>query len=374
MGWFNERLTVTLKIADRLWFRIALSVWGAVAFYDTVVSQFVPESLAKRFPKMYELITETGGWLPYWGWLLALATIMAAACFEYAVRKTRVRPSTLVSPRIELSATIVRAQEGSFPAKYIQAAVHAVGNLLGCQVMLNEVARIEGNAVTVVYNQPLHAGWSGTPETSVDVNDGQGQRANLFSVSMVLNSQKYLLVPQTRHRDEALRLAVAAPGFYRLTVLASSKTTAAMKKDFMLWWGGSFDDVELREGDDTWAERDRISLFEAATRAYEQTRNDPISILAGAFSDMPNYILTWYCDTMTRHERGKPPLVTLSGNSPPARVVEEVDIAPLRRYKFVVKNDTIILQEQNGSMRFENLSARSEQVADAIRKLKRREV
>src|SRR5262249_42480152 len=81
----RERVAVARRIFDRRWVKIALVTWGLIAAYDTFLSQFVPEPLAKRFPKMHELIAAWSGWLPGWAWLLILAGIIALACFEYAV-------------------------------------------------------------------------------------------------------------------------------------------------------------------------------------------------------------------------------------------------------------------------------------------------
>jgi hypothetical protein len=191
MDWLRRRFEVARKIADRRWVKITLAIYAGIAFYDLFVSQFVPESWAKRFPKMHELIASTSGWLPLWGWLLILAGIVAVACFEYAVRRSSPKRTAVVSivesgPKINLSAAPVQiAQEGLFPAKYIQIAVHAVGSLPGCQVTLNEVAKVDGGSTTVVYDQPLNARWSGTPALAIDINDGQETRANLFSISHI---------------------------------------------------------------------------------------------------------------------------------------------------------------------------------------------
>jgi hypothetical protein len=92
MAWLRRRLEVARQIADRWWVKLALGIYGFLAFYDLAVSQFVPESLAKRFPKMHEIIAVTTGWLPIEGWLLILAGIIAVACFEYAVRKGSHKP------------------------------------------------------------------------------------------------------------------------------------------------------------------------------------------------------------------------------------------------------------------------------------------
>jgi hypothetical protein len=52
-------------------------------------------------------------------------------------------------------------------------------------------------------------------------------------------------------------------------------------------------------------ERHQISLFEAATRAYEQTRHRVVSGVAEAFEDSPDDVLTWYSNAMARPRNGK---------------------------------------------------------------------
>jgi hypothetical protein len=88
MGSFRERVISARKIFGRPWVRLALTIWAFIAFYDTLVSQFFPEALAKKAPKIRELIAETSGWLPWWSWLIIFTAIIAVASFEYAVRKT----------------------------------------------------------------------------------------------------------------------------------------------------------------------------------------------------------------------------------------------------------------------------------------------
>lgn len=145
--------------------------------------------------------------------------------------------------KIELSAELALSQEGLFPAKYVQVSVRAIGNLTGCQIMLTEVAKIDGDNAEVVYNHPQNAGWSGSNERMIDINDDQEQRANLFSVSRNIPTESYVLFPRTHHPDQRLRLAVSRPAQYRLTIQASSKTSAPQTRQFTLRWGGTFEDV-----------------------------------------------------------------------------------------------------------------------------------
>jgi hypothetical protein len=109
----------------------------------------------------------------------------------------------------------------------------------------------------------------------------------------------------------------------------------------------------------------RVSLFEAATQAVEQTRESDISILADGLSESPNEILIWYCNYITRTKQ----LVSLYGNKPPSRTTEEIYLAPLSRYDFIVEDTSIVLQERNGKMRYENLVVKTDQLNAAIQEL-----
>jgi hypothetical protein len=118
-----------------------------------------------------------------------------------------------------------------------------------------------------------------------------------------------------------------------------------------------------------------ISLMEAATRAYEQTRHRPVAIVAEAFGNSNDQILTWYCNAMTRpRDHGRPPLVTLRGNRPPSRLNDKIDVGVLSNYDFHVENDEIVLQERTGNVRYQNLVVARSEVAAAIKEMAEREV
>ena len=152
-----------------------------------------------------------------------------------------------VLPRMELSAAITDTDEGAYPAKYLQVGVAAVGNVLGCEVMLRNVFRVNNRLVITTYSQPLNAGWSGISNRTVDINDGQEKRANLFSVSYIASDGEWRLRPRTEHEDFGLAKAVWTPGVYRFAVQASSKTTAPEEKIFELRWDGTLQSVRFYE-------------------------------------------------------------------------------------------------------------------------------
>jgi hypothetical protein len=84
----KKRLELARKIVDHPAVRVALLLWAIIAAYDTFSSQILPDTLAKKAPKVREVIVMTSGWLPFWAWLLLLAAILVFASLEFALRRT----------------------------------------------------------------------------------------------------------------------------------------------------------------------------------------------------------------------------------------------------------------------------------------------
>jgi hypothetical protein len=123
--------------------------------------------------------------------------------------------------------------------------------------------------------------------------------------------------------------------------------------------------------------------MEAATRAYEQTRNRPVarfaelpfSVSTKVLNDSNDRILTWYCNFMTRpRDDGRPPRVTLWGKHFPSRLNEKINIAILSNYDFHVENGAIVLRERMGNVRYQDLTVARSEVAAAIREMAELEV
>jgi hypothetical protein len=121
------------------------------------------------------------------------------------------------------------------------------------------------------------------------------------------------------------------------------------------------------------AERE-ISLMEAVTRAYEGIKDRSFSIWIEGVASSPDEILILLCGELTKYQDGKEPLVKLRGSKPPSRVKEEIYMAPLSGYEFVVEGQTIVLQENHGQMRYESLSVNTSELDIAIQNLASREV
>jgi hypothetical protein len=114
-----------------------------------------------------------------------------------------------------------------------------------------------------------------------------------------------------------------------------------------------------------------IPIFEAATRAYEQTRDKEVAIVTYGLAETNDDILTWYCRAMTIPHNGKPTLITRRGNQPPSRIIEPIEMRLLNRYDFQVKGNAIILEERHGKLRHENLSVEPAELDNAIRELQK---
>ena len=75
------------EIQGRLWVRIALGAWALAGAYDLTLSQFVPEHYTRGLPKTWQLIDLIRSWIPWWGWLLLLTTILIIALLERDYRR-----------------------------------------------------------------------------------------------------------------------------------------------------------------------------------------------------------------------------------------------------------------------------------------------
>jgi hypothetical protein len=107
----RARLRVARAILRPLWVRICVPVTAVIGFYDAGVTQLVPREQAEKFPKVYQLISVTSGFLPWWGWILVLAALFVGATIEYEARQHRGKGAALEGPP-EPSPVSVAPQSG----------------------------------------------------------------------------------------------------------------------------------------------------------------------------------------------------------------------------------------------------------------------
>lgn len=83
----SKRWQTIASIFRPAWVKWAAGLWFLISTYDTIVAQFIPISWAQHAPNAYGILSVTSGYLPYWAWLLILATIVVIASLEYAFRR-----------------------------------------------------------------------------------------------------------------------------------------------------------------------------------------------------------------------------------------------------------------------------------------------
>jgi hypothetical protein len=87
-----HRAALLLNVVNRPIPRLLFLLWALVGMYDLLLSQFIPPDLAQDAPRVWQILAKAEpflpGW-PFWAWLLILAGLFAATCFEYVVHTVR---------------------------------------------------------------------------------------------------------------------------------------------------------------------------------------------------------------------------------------------------------------------------------------------
>lgn len=86
---FSRRWTVVRAIFGARWKRAIGWSWAGLGAWDLALSQVVPADTAQKFPKLYQVVEMTSGFLSLSGWLSGVASLIALFSVEYAYRHTR---------------------------------------------------------------------------------------------------------------------------------------------------------------------------------------------------------------------------------------------------------------------------------------------
>jgi hypothetical protein len=133
----------------------------------------------------------------------------------------------------------------------------------------------------------------------------------------------------------------------------------------------SYSEIEVisAEAKEIWPRGAEFFLLDATRQIWDRIKDSEISIVIVGLTDGADDILTWICNRVARPQNGKEPLVKLWGNQPPSRIPEEIYMAPLSRYDFMIEGNAIVFQERYGKLRYENLTVTAAEVDRAIREL-----
>lgn len=85
-GAISARISFLLEILQRPWVRALGLIWAASGVWDLALSEWIPEPIAKKLPRVYQVVAMTTGLLPWEIWLLIGALIVVVAAIEYAFR------------------------------------------------------------------------------------------------------------------------------------------------------------------------------------------------------------------------------------------------------------------------------------------------
>ncbi|MBX9863097.1 MAG: hypothetical protein K2Y42_11320 [Hyphomicrobium sp.] len=92
----QKRLDVLFTVLrKRPAYKWAWAILSAVGFYDLIGAQFVSQQWAEKMPTVNDFLSNTTGFLPWWGWVIVALTAVALACIEYAVRLERPAPAPI---------------------------------------------------------------------------------------------------------------------------------------------------------------------------------------------------------------------------------------------------------------------------------------
>jgi hypothetical protein len=151
MNPFQERLDYLKHTLGRPWPRRLLSAWGILAAWDTFVSQFIPEGLAKSFPK----VSWAYGWLPLWAWVPIGALIVAVSSIEYGLHHkirydgnpgaSNIRQRPLVPTWLIVSLLVIILTPGLIYVGYL-------GFYLSDELTIKDFAKIQAVTESVVSN------------------------------------------------------------------------------------------------------------------------------------------------------------------------------------------------------------------------------
>jgi len=111
----RERLEVFRDIAGRPWFRTVGLIWFCVGAWDLTLSQFVPEEYSRNFPKLYQVVGMTAGWISLGAWLMLGALLVVAGAVEWALRHKKRYLDLLHQSSITPGAISRDLQFESFP-------------------------------------------------------------------------------------------------------------------------------------------------------------------------------------------------------------------------------------------------------------------
>ncbi len=72
---------------ERGWVRVVLLFLTLVSLYDLFGAQLISKAQAEKMPRLFDLITRTTGWVPWFWWVIIILSVVIVALFEGDFRR-----------------------------------------------------------------------------------------------------------------------------------------------------------------------------------------------------------------------------------------------------------------------------------------------
>ena len=238
--------------AQRVWTRWAGTIWAIIG----LAVFFRDELLPARWQGMK--LPALVGFLSWQWWAIIFLLIVIIGLFEPSYRayesESRARRAAEAKSTPEIDILVSgkgiseeRDQKEKLVAKRVQVIVKSLGDspLLECQAELEQVEVLNSHGSTMILDDQLRVEWSNLDAderfSKITVPAGSQNRVNLFFIKCVEGGY---LIPVIPHPKEAFMEAISKPGSYKISVLVSSVSAKAVRRQFILNWS-DYENISL---------------------------------------------------------------------------------------------------------------------------------
>lgn len=229
----------TLEKANAWFWLIGIPLFAAAGYYFGLGPLTIPDHPSGLIVLMVIAVALT--WLVIF---LIRLLVSPGKLFGDAEETTRALSAKLIPKlNVYLVAGGVQIVQTTGPlSKWVQITVECTTSvgLEECEAKVVRIQRKNLDASLLdILHEPVSCNWSQRSGEirQIGIAPYVSHAANLFSI---LDFTDAKLEPQFDHVKIQLRDALQKPGIYRIEVVVTAKNSSAVKKSFLLDWGGSF--------------------------------------------------------------------------------------------------------------------------------------
>lgn len=147
------------------WLAITIALFSA---WDLLVSQFLPPEIAETMPRVYDFVSITSEFLPWWGWLLILMATITISTIEYLHRHIKKVDAELSTNSIDLELT-----PSSGPSPDIRLSIKNLGVAAKFSATCRTIAA--RNDVNKLRTGVFNLRWKSTGEKWIEISKNESQ-------------------------------------------------------------------------------------------------------------------------------------------------------------------------------------------------------